>query len=533
MSRRIRQSGVYTLQATETYDANNPADSPVSWGSAADVEAMNQEMTATTNGVTHLGALITFTPLLPDVYNGVYVKVRPTYNSPEAPAIEMWTHNSVSGVWTKKRRVSISNLLVGVRSTEFKIFTLFQSSGDDNIDQVWITMAPSNPQGTQALEFFAIWPYGTCTENLTTPNPTDGDLPPIPDVPGAPSCFELMRTLGLDPHLCNGPTGPLTCEEMANLLGIDPQEVCHGDPTCEAIAHFFGLDPNEFCKDLTCTELATILGLNPNDVCVNNTLDCTQTAVLLGYDPAEFCQVDPPFPNDPPDDETPYMDPETLEFAPDPNADNPDGDACADWTIRYQEAFVIVGTEDLVLSLPTNRSFRAEHYLQDDFNPLGWSTPQSQGFKFTFSDLAVDLRIAVRVRVALNALNQGTDVVLTFLDLVGTDRKTIWSDVVFGTLNGQSVMGEFTNFPDNTPSISVPWQGAYNHKKTAGADEIEFNFNLGNTQLAHTLAGSPNPTDGYMRPGFTYFVDLVVLQASANCPDLVPTPRVTFSRVTV
>lgn len=423
MSRRIRQDGVWTLEATETYDENNPADSPVSWGSTADVEAMNQAMSATTGGVTHLGALLTFDPDLPDIFNGVYVKVRPTYTAPEAPAIEMWTHNAVTGDWTKKRRVVMSNLLVGVRSGEFKVFSLFQSFGDDNIDQVWITMAPSSPLGTQELEFFVIWPYGTCNETLVIPDDClpeeECDLPPLPDLPGVPSCRDIARLLGIDPSICDQ-TPPLTCDEIAALFGLDPNEVCHGDIGCIAIARSLGLDPELLCGGgVTCEDIAGALGLDPTIVCVDGRIDCTQVAFALGLDPQEMCQADPPFP--PTDPANPlgvepctgggvYIDPETLEPAADPDCDAPSEIQSPTWNKVYENWFVYTDKPSAAANV---RAQKLPSYIEKELRDI----PNERTF-YRAMQTARNYLIAEAFNVCANAPDNTRDINFYFHGLV-------------------------------------------------------------------------------------------------------------------
>lgn len=396
--RRIRQNSVYTLEATETYDENNPATGPVSWGTDAEIESQNQAMTATTGDKSHLGALITFTPDLPDLFNGAYVKIRPVYAGNETPAIELWTHNSVSGAWEKNRRVSISNLLVGVRSTEAKVFRLILDSGGlDNIDQVWITMAPSSPLGSQANAFLAIWMYGTCNERVFTPD-CPPDVPPEDCVENNDTeddtnetlpcdCAQIARTLGVNPaDLC---AEGFDLAAFLDTLGIPLDEICGppgtGISDCETFARSLGLDPNIVCRDLTCSEVAAALGLDPNDICTGplgptGPFDCEAAARFLGLDPEATCRRDPPFPNeqfptDPCDQEGVYVDPETLEPAPDPQCNAPAVIDSPDWHKVYENLFFYADSQSNVARV------RAQQLTKSQFLRLRLLPPELQFYQ--------------------------------------------------------------------------------------------------------------------------------------------------------
>lgn len=153
----------WTLQATTTYNGALPADSPSAWPGT--VSEMEQDFRATTNQQTALGALITFTPNVPDGFGGAVVKIATTYTT-ESPRLELWTHTS--GGWTLRRSILISNLVVGARSGEAKVYDLLLDIDQlTGVDKVWITIKPT---GAETNVFYAIHPYGSCDTDVALPS---------------------------------------------------------------------------------------------------------------------------------------------------------------------------------------------------------------------------------------------------------------------------------------------------------------------------------------------------------------------------
>ncbi len=159
----------YTLQSTSAYDATNPAGTTGTW---PNTPAMDEPFTtALPIEIAEQGVLISFARL-PFAFTGALVKIRPTYNTSigEDPFIELWTHNSVSLVWTRQRRIELSNLFVGVESGTRKIMDLTFLPFATEVDKVWITMDPGLT-GSPTMKFVGIQLYGECKQTITTPNP--------------------------------------------------------------------------------------------------------------------------------------------------------------------------------------------------------------------------------------------------------------------------------------------------------------------------------------------------------------------------
>lgn len=164
----------WTVESTTTYNGADPADSPVAWG--GDETDLERDFRATTNPETSLGALITFTPNVPDGFGGVLVKVSVTYTT-ESPRLELWTHSG--STWTLRRSILVSNIVVGARSGEAKVYDLLLSSQLDDVDQVWVTLKPT---GAESMDFIALHPYGSCDTDINLPtceNFTGGCIPEI------------------------------------------------------------------------------------------------------------------------------------------------------------------------------------------------------------------------------------------------------------------------------------------------------------------------------------------------------------------
>src|SRR5262245_8407253 len=95
----------YTLLETSAYNAGDPAATTAAW---PDTAAMDQlfDQASPTVVMDAQGALVTFSRF-PDRFLGAMIKVAANYDrdTGENPAIEMWTHDSESDEWTRRRRV--------------------------------------------------------------------------------------------------------------------------------------------------------------------------------------------------------------------------------------------------------------------------------------------------------------------------------------------------------------------------------------------------------------------------------------------
>lgn len=238
----------WALEATETYVDGSPATAPVSWGTAAERDSQNQDFTLTTGAIQHLGALMTFeSGRIPDGFGGVIVKVKPTYTAPEAPFIEVWTQDADTTDWTRRRAVNMSDLAVGTRSGEAKIFELLFSSQLENVAAVWVTMKPSSPLGSQVMRFLAIHLYGSCDSDVNTP---DGGGEKLPE-PEGPT--EGPHDCEMDPTLweCEEPPAPgpvpfppfTRTLHTKNFLFPDFTEDGYFCPQSRGISFFFGNIP--------------------------------------------------------------------------------------------------------------------------------------------------------------------------------------------------------------------------------------------------------------------------------------------------
>lgn len=198
----------YTLQSTSAYDEDDPAATVAAW---PDSEAMDQlfDQPAPTVVEDEQGALVTFSRF-PDRFLGVMVKVAANYDTEtgEAPALEMWTHNSLTDEWTRRRRVLFANVFTGSRTGVRKVydFTLFPSLL--NVDQVWITMDPGD-EGSPTLDWYSIQLFGQC--ETVQRNDQGGGSDPCSDpndpfYPGDDICGEVFGNpppTCADPDWCN------------------------------------------------------------------------------------------------------------------------------------------------------------------------------------------------------------------------------------------------------------------------------------------------------------------------------------------
>lgn len=182
----------WTTQATTTYDSNNPAASPGSWGSTPQVALLDRDLDATGSLTSHLGALITFSSR-PDFFWGVIVKVIPTYSTLEDPKLEMWTFDGVT--WTKRRRVDMPAL---VRSGDSVVVDLTLSTPQQDVQAVWVTLAPT---AAETLSWIALHLYGDCEVQIATPDCPAFSTPPDCSI----DCDTLFPDWDCDPE---DPTPP-------------------------------------------------------------------------------------------------------------------------------------------------------------------------------------------------------------------------------------------------------------------------------------------------------------------------------------
>lgn len=239
----------WSLDATETYDNPNTTDpfsGAMTWGTDPEINSQDQDFTITTGAITHLGALMTFTAGAPDAFGGALVKLRPTYAVGETPLLEMWTYDGAT--WTLRRRVQITNVsFLGTRSGEAKVFDLILSQQLAGVVSVWITMAPSSPQGTQLNNFLAIHLYGSCNEQVTTPG--GNKKLPVPGYPSAvdnqPECDDLDAV----EYTCPDPTGTFNYPPFvfnlntSTLVAANFSKAVHLCPQRKGFSFYFGNIP--------------------------------------------------------------------------------------------------------------------------------------------------------------------------------------------------------------------------------------------------------------------------------------------------
>lgn len=203
----------FTFQATTTYDAFSPAIGASSWGDAAAVSALDQDLSlsAPVEVTGNLGCLITFSRF-PEYFTGVFVKVRPTYDSDagEDPYLEFWTHDSVALTWTRRNSVQLRNGFVGCPTGKAKYFNFIGEVLRPSIDKCWVTLKPGTV-GTPTLAFLAVHVFGTCRNVPVTPGDCKND-PNIDCIPDDPCVLEPESCLtppidctDLDPEICTIP----------------------------------------------------------------------------------------------------------------------------------------------------------------------------------------------------------------------------------------------------------------------------------------------------------------------------------------
>lgn len=175
---RILRIGVdtltnYSFEETSAYDEDAPAATTSPW---PDSNAMDQPFnTPSPVTVAAQGVLVTF-DRTPEAFNGGMVKIEPTYDTStdEAPFIELWTHDSSTSDWTRRRRISLTNLFVGVESGTRKVMDMTFFSFLQNVDMVWLTMDPG-AVGAPTMEWIAIQLFGYCKQMLQEDDPGSGE----------------------------------------------------------------------------------------------------------------------------------------------------------------------------------------------------------------------------------------------------------------------------------------------------------------------------------------------------------------------
>ena len=330
----------YTLEETSAYDDTNPAATTAAWPDDDAADQLFTQQNATL--VTAQGALVTF-QRFPDTFLGAMVKARATYDfdAGEDPALEMWTHDSVTNDWTLRRRILFSNVFVGAASGVRKVYDLTFFPFLRTVDKVWLTMDPGDT-GTPTMEFMSIQLFGQCEASLRVDtsdpydpcaNPTDPFYTGFDDEgnPCPGTTFGPPATDDGPPELdvCN----PASVQQFRDFAATIPGflEVFEAwlATNAEAI--------NLYCAGITpgpAPEPPSPPGsppaLPPLDLCDQTSIDAfraalsgnaTQLAEFETYldgltDSGFFDLVCPPA-----EPEEVYVDPETLEPADDPESD--------------------------------------------------------------------------------------------------------------------------------------------------------------------------------------------------------------------
>lgn len=223
----------YTVTATSAYDADAPAATAATWGTDADRAALDQSVTIPVPPaaeIEHEGALVTF-DRLPFLFTSAVVKIRPTYDfdAGENPFLELWTHDASEDAWTRRRSVQLASGFVGVPSGQAKFFELFLAVPLEDVDAVWVTMAPG-VTGTPVMRFVALHVFGQCQLEPTTSgsceddptidclDPEDPTLNP-PSNPNAP--FPTPNWPGVPPD-AGGPVPPSAPPPFPTVDLCDP-----------------------------------------------------------------------------------------------------------------------------------------------------------------------------------------------------------------------------------------------------------------------------------------------------------------------
>lgn len=316
----------YTFLQTSAYDENAPAATTSPWPDSASMDQLFNQPNPT--GVVAQGVLITFARF-PDTFLGVMVKVEPTYDSGagEHPFLEMWTHDSVTTLWTRRRRIDLLNLFVGIPSGTRKVADLTFFPFLRTVDKVWVTMDPG-VVGAPTMEFFSIQLFGQCEQSLrrdtnngppgggpepTFGPPTEDPLPPI--------------------DICNVTSIEQYRDALRNIPGALEQFDAWYDSNAETIASLCaGIDANPpNTPVLPPMPVPPLPPLPELDLCSQDSIDAFRAALAGDADAlANFDAFITQLETDgffeancatPPPDET-YVDPNTLEPTPEPDTDN-------------------------------------------------------------------------------------------------------------------------------------------------------------------------------------------------------------------
>jgi hypothetical protein len=280
----LTQAVNYHLEETGSYDVNNPPSTVVTTLTLTKNLILEQPLetpiTATVNELALQGLLITF-DRFPDFFDGLIVKIRPTYAAGELPFLEAWIHTSAGG-WLLRRRISLTNVFTGVESGQPMIYDLRFSPALEDIDKVWVTMDPG-AIGAPTMRFSVLQCYGFCTTQGGIPpcDPADPLCQPPGDCEADPvSC--LIPILDKDP-LCL--THPEDCEPL-------PLDLCDPDSITAFRASLSDVDAEYFDQlidylesvdyfDIVCGDFV----LPPFDICADFPELC--------QDPVEFCKQFP------------------------------------------------------------------------------------------------------------------------------------------------------------------------------------------------------------------------------------------------
>lgn len=200
----------YTLFVTSAYDELDPAATTAPFGDDdVDVLAMDTALSVPVPpaiAIEAQGVVVQF-EREPFRFDGVAVKVRAEYDfgAGENPALELWTQQAGSNVWTLRRRLPFASLS-GAPDGRWKIFDLNNfglSAPLSNVVRVWVTMNPGTV-GTPSLEFAMVHCFGRCRLRSIQDGSCYDD--PTTDCLGAGDCEDDTETC-LDP--------PLDCEDFA------------------------------------------------------------------------------------------------------------------------------------------------------------------------------------------------------------------------------------------------------------------------------------------------------------------------------
>jgi len=322
-------SGVenYTLDETELYDNTNPAGSVVGGFAESTLLILEQPLDAPivagVNEIDAEGLLITFARF-PHFFEGVVVKIRPTYTGLEVPFLEVWLYTVVGG-WVKRRRVSLTNPFTGTESDRAKIFDLRFNPVLEDITKVWITMDPG-AVGAPSMRFAVVQCYGFCT-------------PTIPKVAGCPALAKIDGVwVAVDDN--GDPTGAEVPEPCLPSLCLDDPAAC--------LVPILDFDPDEppvppldLCDSDSITTFRASLSVEDAEF-FDQMLDVLDS---LGYF-EEAC--------DPPED--PYFDPEDIAPATEPP--EPPDPVCDPYHLIYSNIWGFSST------IPAQRTIPVVEYLQ-------------------------------------------------------------------------------------------------------------------------------------------------------------------------